>query len=71
MKLSIIIEGSPREIDAIASHFCDGGGEQAVQVLDRKWIEFDYSRCFPGWGYDKKKHGKDLVITGKMVKKEF
>jgi len=71
MKLSIIIEGSQEEIEDIAGHFSDGGGEQNIlpYVFDEndKRIIFDYSKCFSAWGYDKEVDGDDLVITGKII----
>lgn len=74
MKLSIIIEGTADEIDEIAGHFSDGGGEEGMLPAalqdDGVCLVFDYSKCFPAHGYDVKKDGPDLVITGKIVKEE-
>lgn len=70
MKLIIEIEGAPEELDAIAHHFSDGGGEQHMIPYkyeeQGRWLVFDYKKCFPAWGYDPKVHGPDLVITGKL-----
>lgn len=67
MKLTIEIEGTSEELGAIAATLSDGGGEPALRpytfVEQDKFLKFDYSRCFTAWGYDPKKHGKNLVVT--------
>ena len=31
--------------------FCDGGGEQGWHSDGPEYPNFDYSRCFPAWGW--------------------
>lgn len=54
----------------------DGGGE--YQFMEGEAVhapspateikEFDYSRAFPAWGYDPKKHGPNKVVVAKYGK---
>jgi hypothetical protein len=60
--------------------FCDGGGEQQFMMAEQECYaerdgrnpinEFTYERCYPGWGYDPKKHGPDRTIVAHQREKE-
>jgi len=69
-KFTIIIEGTPEELDKIASQISDGGGEDAMTpdeyVREGRYLNLDYSKCFSAWGYDPALDG-DPVITGKLL----
>ena len=71
MKLTIEIEGEEKDLMQIAEQLSDGGGEQSLTPGEfddsGKFILFDYSRCFPAWGYNKKKHGPDRLVTAKVT----
>lgn len=61
-----IIQFPSEEIrDAFLGWFSDGGGESqaydSLQMHRDVNVIFDYSRCFPAWGYDKEKHGVPTI----------
>jgi hypothetical protein len=70
----VVIE-FPDEVTAMSflGWFCDGGGEQDFMMGDKEHyaprenrdpiIRFTYDRCYPGWGYDPKKHGPDRTVV--------
>lgn len=66
-KLHINIEGTDEEIQSIAEHICDCGGEEAMTPIEfsgrREYMLFNYEKCFPAHGYDPIKDGLDRVIS--------
>ncbi len=71
-RLVITIEGSSEELEQIAGHISDGGGEEGMLPWKfeelGKHMEFDYVKCFSAWGYDPDKDGLNKHITVRVKK---
>ncbi len=55
-RLIIEVTGSKREIERIATHLCDGGGEEQMCPSDfeeeeGRVLDFNYAECFESHGY--------------------
>jgi len=54
-------------MEDFAGYLSDGGGEYGFLEYDENDLEFDYSRCFPAWGW---REGEPKFIDILKIEKE-